>query len=110
MHGECARRAGYYMECGKTDNENNNDNEPSNETPSNAQSSGKKNSKSKRSKKNTVVFSKNKNLLKIFCERHRPFKLIKEIQEKQDSATEELTKFCKTMRKALDVMSRIPYK
>ena len=48
--------------------------------------------------------------MKIFCERHRPFKLIQEIKEKQDSAIEELQKFCKSMKKAVDIMSKVPYK
>lgn len=111
MHGEWARRAGYYMECGKMDNAPNNENDISNDAVSNAPSTGKKNARSGRSKHKTVpLVQKNKNLLKIFCERHRPFKLIKEIKDKQESAFEELQKFCKTMRKAVDVMSRVPYK
>ena len=38
MHGECARRAGYYMECGKVEA---NEAEPVNESTENANPSSK---------------------------------------------------------------------
>lgn len=113
MHGECARRAGYYMECGKVEI---NETEATTETPESNNHSSSKKSSSKMSKsesskhKGMKSVCKNKNLLKIFWERHRPLKIIKEIKDKFESATEELQKFWKTMKKALDVMSRIPYK
>jgi hypothetical protein len=109
MHGECARRAGYYMECGKSDSPGY-DNENSNDDISNVQSTCKQNSKSRKRNKGVPLVQKNKNLLKIFCERHRPFRLIKEIQEKQEAAIEEVQKFCKSVKRAVDVMARIPYK
>ena len=83
MHGECARRAGYYMECGITENEQP---EPPNEN------SESKTGLSKRSKHVTFSY-KDRSAFKIFCEGHRPFKLIKQIKEKYESNTEDLVKF-----------------
>lgn len=108
MHGECACRAGYYMECGKVENSGNNNEDGSQDTISQSKSTANKGVKSKRKK--ATVCAKDKQAMKIFCERHRPFKLIKEIKDKQQTAIEELQKFCKSMRKAVDIMSRVPYK
>ena len=113
MHGEWARRAGYYMECGKVEineAEINNENSENNNSSTSKKSSWKMSKTESLKHKGVKSVCKNKNLLKIFCERHRPLKIIKEIKDKFESATEELQKFWKTMRKALDVMSRIPYK
>ena len=113
MHGECARRAGYYMECGRVEiNEGEVNNEGDNVNSSSKKSSNNSCKSKTESTKHKGIKSicKNKNLLKIFWERHRPLKIIKEIKDKFESATEELQKFWKTMKKALDVMSRIPYK
>ncbi len=83
MHGECARRAGYYLEAAK-------------------RATGPEYENSK----NPPIIED----FRIFCERHRPFKLIKEIQERQDQACREMKTFCKTVKKALDVVEKIPYK
>jgi hypothetical protein len=107
MHGECARRAGYYLETGKVDNgcNSNDDNDNDNQSQSN------KVLKSAKSKpKIPNISQRDKSLFKIFCEGHRPFKLIKQIKEKHDSNSQELEKFCKIMKRALDTISRIPYK
>lgn len=81
------------MECGKVEGSGTNDNEPVNDAVSNQASNEPKHGKTGRSKKSVTFVQKNKNLLRIFCERHRPFKLIKEIEEKQEAAREELQKF-----------------
>ena len=66
MHGECSRRAGYYLETAK---ELIGPEQETNKPASNSED------------------------FKIFCERHRPFKLIKEIQERQDIACKEMKTF-----------------
>jgi len=86
MHGEWARRAGYYLECGKESGGN--ENEP-------VKSHGNHN---------------NHEDFKVFCERHRPFKLIKEVEEKQEAASKEVKGFWKSIKKALDIVNKIPYK
>lgn len=97
MHGECARRAGYYMECGNNDIDN-------------QEAKDDKEQSSGAAKKTPSVMFRDRTTFKIFCEGHRPFKLIKQIKEKHESNTEDLVKFCKSMKKAVDVMSRIPYR
>lgn len=76
------------MECGKPEAAQDNE---GNDIPANTKSTSISCSKSKG--KGSSLAIKNKNMLKIFCERHRPFKLIKEINEKYDTATEEVKKF-----------------
>jgi len=76
------------MECGKP--EGNGDNEDNTE-PTSVQNACKKTGR--RKNKGIAMTQKNKSLLKIFCERHRPFKLIKEITDRQESSIEDLQKF-----------------
>lgn len=71
------------MECGKPDGQNY-------ENEGNEQNVKHK-SKKFRSKGSFAL--KNKSSLKIFCEGHRPFKLIQEIKERQEVASDELKKF-----------------
>ena len=83
MHGEWSRRAGYYMEWGKDSSINENESQKQNYSHEHT---------------------------KIFWERHRPFKLIKEIREKKEHTSKEVRDFCKSIKKAIDIMERIPYK
>jgi hypothetical protein len=61
MHGECSRRAGYYMECGKPEAIQDNE---GNDVPTNTISTVGKDSNCKGKGSSLVI--KNKNMLKIF--------------------------------------------
>lgn len=86
------------MECGNQDRDID-DPEPN----QNNKSGGSKS-------KGPTIAQRDRSQYKIFCEGHRPFKLITEIKEKNESNNEDLIKFCKSMKKAVDVMARIPYR
>ena len=40
---------------------------------------------------------------KVFCEKHRPLKIVKEMEEKDRSTIEEIQKFCKIIEKCQEI-------
>lgn len=44
---------------------------------------------------------------RVFCEKHRPLKIVKEIEERDLQIVNEVTKFTKVIEKAVDVNSRV---
>ena len=52
------------------------------------------------------VKSKNEKTYKIFCESHRPFKIIQEIHDSNKKAVEDIQKFTKTIEKCLEIQKR----
>ena len=47
---------------------------------------------------------------KIFCESHRPFKIITEINEQNDREIESIIKFSRTIERCLEIQSRYDQK
>ena len=43
---------------------------------------------------------------KIFCEKHRPLKIVKEIEERDRQTIEEIQKFCKIIDKCMEIEAR----
>ena len=43
---------------------------------------------------------------KIFCEKHRPLKIVKEMVEKEKCAMDEVNRFCKVIDKAMEIYSK----
>jgi bromodomain and PHD finger-containing protein 1 len=43
---------------------------------------------------------------KIFCEKHRPLKIVKEIAERDRQTIEEIQKFCKIIDKCMEIEAR----
>jgi len=42
----------------------------------------------------------------IFCEKHRPLKIVKEMQERDQKIIEEISQFCRTIDKCLEIEQR----
>lgn len=42
-------------------------------------------------------------IFKIFCEKHRPLKIVKEMEEKDRSTIDEIQKFCKVIEKSIEI-------
>ena len=40
---------------------------------------------------------------KMFCEKHRPLKIVKEMEERDRQTLEEIQKFCKIIEKCMDI-------
>ncbi len=40
---------------------------------------------------------------KMFCEKHRPLKIVKEMEERDQQTIEEIQKFCKIIDKCMDI-------
>ncbi len=47
---------------------------------------------------------------RIFCERHRPLKIVKEQEEKDTLAVEEVYKFAKMLEKCIEINQRVEAK
>ena len=45
-------------------------------------------------------------IFKIFCESHRPFKIIQEINEQNTKEIEDIQKFMKTIEKCFEVYQK----
>lgn len=45
-------------------------------------------------------------VFKIFCEKHRPLKIVKEMEEKDKQTIEEIQKFCKVIEKSVEIDRR----
>jgi len=43
---------------------------------------------------------------KMFCEKHRPLKIVKEMEEKDKITVEEIHRFCKVIEKCMEVDKR----
>lgn len=43
---------------------------------------------------------------RVFCEKHRPLKIVKEMEEKDRQTLDEVHKFCKVIDKCMDVSAR----
>lgn len=46
--------------------------------------------------------SNKEKVFKIFCEKHRPFKIIQEIEDQNAKEVEDIQKFTKTIEKAIE--------
>jgi hypothetical protein len=42
----------------------------------------------------------------MFCEKHRPLKIVKEMEEKDRQANDEIHKFCKIIDRCMDINAR----
>lgn len=40
---------------------------------------------------------------KMFCEKHRPLKIVKEMEEKDKQTLDEIQRFCKVIDKCMEV-------
>lgn len=40
---------------------------------------------------------------RMFCEKHRPLKIVKEMEERDKQTIEEIQKFCKIIDKCMDI-------
>jgi len=40
---------------------------------------------------------------RMFCEKHRPLKIVKEMEERDKQTIDEIQKFCKVIEKCLEV-------
>ena len=47
---------------------------------------------------------------KIFCEKHRPFKIVKELEERDRQTVDEVLKFAKVISKCTEISQRIEEK
>lgn len=54
--------------------------------------------------------SKGEKCFKIFCEKHRPLKIVKEMQERDQKITEEIYTFCRTIEKCMEIDKRVSYR
>lgn len=43
---------------------------------------------------------------RMFCEKHRPLKIVKEMEEKDRQTIEEIHRFCKIIEKCIDIDQR----
>lgn len=90
FHGECARRAGFYMEEERIREVDENGNYMIRQ----------------------IIYGTNKGERNksIFCEKHRPFKLMKEIEEKNSILIEDVIGFAKDLQKALELVQKMEEK
>ena len=44
---------------------------------------------------------------KMFCEKHRPLKIVKEMEERDKQIVDEIQKFCKIIDKSMEIDQRI---
>ena len=44
---------------------------------------------------------------RVFCEKHRPLKIVKEMEEKDRQTLDEVHKFCKVIDKCMEVSERV---
>jgi hypothetical protein len=54
-------------------------------------------------KKGNLIADKH---FKIFCEKHRPLKIVKEMQERDQKILEEIFTFCRTIEKCTEIEQR----
>jgi len=47
---------------------------------------------------------------RIFCEKHRPFKIVKELEERDRWTVEEVYKFAKVINKCIEISNRVEEK
>ena len=40
---------------------------------------------------------------RMFCEKHRPLKIVKEMEQKDKQTVEEVQKFCKVIEKCVEI-------
>ena len=45
-------------------------------------------------------------MLKMFCEKHRPLKIVKEMEERDQTTVDEVQKFCKVIEKCVEIDMR----
>ena len=50
---------------------------------------------------------KGEKVFKIFCEKHRPLKIVKEMQERDTKILEEIFTFCRTIEKCQEIDKRV---
>jgi hypothetical protein len=43
---------------------------------------------------------------RMFCEKHRPLKIVKEMEEKDKQTVDEIQRFCKIIEKCMDIDRR----
>ena len=44
---------------------------------------------------------------KMFCEKHRPLKIVKEMEERDRQTVDEIQKFCKVIDKCMEIEQRV---
>lgn len=44
---------------------------------------------------------------RMFCEKHRPLKIVKEMEQKDKQTVEEVQKFCKVIEKCVEIDQRV---
>jgi hypothetical protein len=42
-------------------------------------------------------------IFKVFCEKHRPLKIVKEMEERDQQTIEEIQRFCKIIEKCMEL-------
>ena len=88
FHLECARRANYCMEIEKRGDNS--------LTPVNSTCSNPKPADPVRDNK----------LYRVFCEKHRPLKIVKEMEERDQATIEEIQRFCKILDRCMEIDER----
>lgn len=43
---------------------------------------------------------------RVFCEKHRPLKIVKEMEERDQATIEEIQRFCKILDKCMEIDER----
>ena len=92
MHPECARRAGYYLDIGRNIQDCDED-EIEKESPN-------------KIRQRLSTFGERR----IFCEPHRPFKIVQKIRDKRNQKLEELKEFYVSVAKRLETNKKMPFK
>jgi hypothetical protein len=95
FHAECAIREGYYVDVGRNISVQEDISEMDEESPA------------KRFKRLTQSQNGDQ---KVFCEPHRPFKLIQQIEEKRASQIDEIQDFCGVLYRCVQTMKKVPLK
>lgn len=97
FHIECARRANYCMEIEKRGDPK----DPLTCTSTTLVPSGNGNFQGKPGGSETRDKS-----YRVFCEKHRPLKIVKEMEERDQATIEEIQRFCKILDKCMEIDER----
>ena len=88
FHLECARRANYCMEIEKRGDNSLTTLPATGSIP----------------KPNDPV--RDNKLYRVFCEKHRPLKIVKEMEERDQATIEEIQRFCKILDRCMEIDER----
>jgi flagellar motility protein MotE (MotC chaperone) len=53
-----------------------------------------------------VVRASTDKTYRVFCEKHRPLKIVKEMEERDQATIEEIQRFCKILDKCMEIDER----